>query len=186
MPALISPRPASRRRFLMGFGVPLGLALAGFGGRAAEAAARERTIELLHLRTGERLRTVYWADGAFRREAFPAIDHLLRDWRCEREIATDPELVDLAWSLGRRLGSGGPVQILCGYRTPETNAMLSRRQRGVAKHSLHLQGMALDLRIPGRRLRDVRRAAMALEGGGVGYYPRSNFVHLDTGDVRTW
>lgn len=180
----ISPAAASRRRFLVLSGVSL--VIAGLGGRAAEAATRERAIELVHLRTGETLRSVYWADGAFRREAFDGIDRLLRDWRQDRTRPTDPGLIDLVWSLQRKLEGSGPVQVLCGYRTPETNAMLSRRQRGVAKHSLHIEAMAIDLRVPGRRLADVREAAMAMRAGGVGYYPRSSFVHVDTGPVRHW
>ena len=116
------------------------------------------------------------------------VDRILRDWRADRARPTDPALLDLLWALRRRLGTGDrPVEVACGYRTPETNAMLRRRDAaGVARDSLHLRGMAVDISVPGRSLREVRAAAVGLRRGGVGHYPRSGFVHVDTGPVRCW
>lgn len=177
----------SRRRFALGLAaVPLALSLTGMPQRAAEAATRERSLHLHHLHTGETLRATYFADGQYLPESLYAISHHLRDWRLNRVRAVDPELLDLLWSLRRRLDVTAPIQIVCGYRAPETNAALRRRSEGIARNSLHLRGMAVDLRVPGRSLRNLRNAAVSLRGGGVGYYPRSQFVHVDTGRVRYW
>lgn len=172
------------RRGLLGLAVPLVLGLSS--GRAAEAALRERSVTVQHLHTGESLKATYYADGRYIEEEMRRVSWLLRDWRAQRARAIDPELLDLLWSLRHRLDTPAPIQVICGYRTPQTNAMLRRRSEGVARNSLHLKGMAVDLRVQGRSLRQVRAAAVSLRGGGVGYYPRSNFVHLDTGKVRYW
>lgn len=172
------------RRGLLGLAAPLLLGLSS--SRAAEAAFRERSITFHHLHTGESLRATYYADGRYLEEELRRASWLLRDWRAQRARAIDPELLDLLWGLRHRLDSTAPVQVICGYRTPQTNAMLRRRGRGVAQNSLHLKGMAVDLRVPDRSLRQVRGAAMSLRAGGVGYYPGANFVHVDTGQVRYW
>jgi uncharacterized protein YcbK (DUF882 family) len=175
--------PLSRRR-LLGFAAPLLLGLNS--GRAAEAALRERSVTFHHLHTGESLRTTYFADGRYLEDELRRASWLLRDWRAQRARAVDPELLDTLWSLRQRLESSSPIHVICGYRTPQTNAMLRRRSEGVARNSLHLKGMAVDLRVQGRSLRQVRAAAASLRAGGVGYYPSSNFVHVDTGQVRYW
>lgn len=180
------PRRLGRRRFVSTFALPLALSSLGLGAAPATAAARDRSIELYHWHTGETLRTVYFAEGRYQPEALRAATHHLRDWRDNTELSVDPELLDLLWSLRRKLDVKQPLQVFCGYRSPETNAMLRRTHRGVATHSLHMRAMAIDLRVEGRSLSLVRRAAMALKAGGVGYYPRSGFVHVDTGDVRYW
>lgn len=176
----------SRRRFVLHASAPVALALFGLSPRQAEAAVRERSLVLRHLHTGESLRTVYHADGRYLPEALRAATYLLRDWRLNLTRAVDPPLLDLLWGLRRRLGTTEPVQVLCGYRSPATNAMLRRENRGVARNSLHMRAMAIDLRVPDRRLSDLRAAAVGLRGGGVGYYPASDFVHVDTGAVRYW
>ena len=186
------PAPAFRRRALLGSAAPLLLGLAA-PGRVAEAAAsaagRERAISLRHLSTGEAVRVVYHADGRYLGESLRAVDRLLRDWRADRVRPTDPALLDLLWALLRRLeAEDRPLEVVCGYRAPETNAMLRRRNGGdgVARDSLRLRGMAVDISVPGRALREVRAAAVGLRRGGVGHYPRSGFVHVDTGPVRYW
>ena len=149
-------------------------------------AARPRALLFEHLHTGERVSLVYWADGVYLDGALGELDVLLRDFRTDQAVRMDRALYDQLHALGRRLGSEAPFQVISGYRSPHTNAALARNSRGVARKSLHQYGMAIDLRLPGVRLGDLRRAAHSLRQGGVGYYPRSNFVHIDTGRVRFW
>ena len=189
--------PALRRRALIGLAAAP-LLLGPDPGRAAGTTAavemaapggRDRAVTLHHLHTGETARLVYHAGGRYLPEALRVADRLLRDWRADRARSTDPALLDLLWELRRRLETDAPIEILCGYRTPETNDLLRRRggrRSGVARDSLHTRGMAVDLTIPGRPLRAVRTAALSLRRGGVGYYPGTGFVHLDTGPVRAW
>lgn len=176
----------SRRNFTFSLMTPAMLALLGLAPRQAEAARRERSLLLHHLHTGETLNAVYFADGRYLPEGLGAFTHHLRDWRVDRARPIDPELLDLLWALRQRLESKAPIQVVCGYRTPETNAMLRRRSEGVARNSLHMRAMAVDLRVPDRSLRSLRLAAISLRRGGVGYYPASDFVHVDTGRVRYW
>lgn len=147
---------------------------------------RPRSLELFALHTGERLETTYWSDGAYLAPALDEINYLLRDHRANEIKAIDVNLLDLLERLHRELGSREPFHIISGYRTAATNAMLQARSEGVARHSLHVEGMAADIRVPGRSLAVLRRAATSLQGGGVGYYPRSDFVHVDVGRVRYW
>lgn len=179
-------RGMARRSFVLGFTIPVGMALVGLSGRAAQAAGRERSILLHHCHTGEMLKTVYFADGRYQAEALKAATHHLRDWRDNTQLPIDPTVLDLLWSLRAKLQTTAPIQVYCGYRSPETNAMLRRTRHGAARNSLHMRGKAVDLYVEGRPLRTVRAAAVSLRGGGVGYYPRSGFVHVDTGDIRYW
>jgi uncharacterized protein YcbK (DUF882 family) len=114
------------------------------------------------------------------------IDHILRDHRTGEVRPIDTELLDLAHALGESLGAPGPFHVISGYRSPKTNALLRASGNGVASKSLHLQGKALDIRLPGCDLRRLRRAAVDLKGGGVGHYPGPNFIHIDVGRVRYW
>ncbi|MCS6879074.1 MAG: DUF882 domain-containing protein [Geminicoccaceae bacterium] len=178
----------SRRRFLLGlaFGLPvLGGGLFGRW-RKALAAVPVRQIALHHRHTGESVRTVYFADGRYLEEGLRSIDRLLRDWRTDEIVEIDPQVLDIAYLLQRQLDLSGPLEVLSGYRSPETNAMLRRRSRAVARNSLHMYGMAIDLRFPGVPLSTAHRAALALQAGGVGYYPSSDFLHIDSGPVRQW
>ena len=183
-PAMV--RSPVGRRAVLGLTGPICASLLFSSSREAEAALRERSVLLHHCHTGETLRSVYFAEGRYQKDELRAATHHLRDWRDNTQLPVDPNLLDLLWSLRAALGSKEPIQVFCGYRSPETNAMLRRTRGGAARHSLHMRAMAVDLRIEGRPLRQVRRAAMALKAGGVGYYPRSGFVHVDTGDVRYW
>lgn len=179
----------ARRRFL---GMAAGAALAAVtwpAGLPAEAAMRllrPRSLSFRNLHTGEALDTVYWADGRYLPEALRRVDWLLRDHRTDETRPIDPRLLDLLVELRGRLHTRAPFEVLSGYRSPETNAILASLTDGVAQNSLHMEGRAIDLRVPGRRLKYVRAAALALQGGGVGYYPRSDFVHIDTGRIRRW
>ena len=145
-----------------------------------------RTISLEHQWTGEKLNVPYWERGHMLIDALAEIDHLLRDSRNNKTHPTDPAMLDILVAMRRRLGTDAPIQVVCGYRSPETNAMLVEQSSGVAKHSFHMEGMAIDIRIPGRDLSAIRAVALDLQSGGVGYYPRSDFLHIDSGPVRSW
>lgn len=130
----------------------------------------------------------YWADGGYLSESQREINHLLRDFRTDESIEMDLNLMDLLFSLQNKIGKKGPFQIISAYRSPKTNEMLrgKSKQTGVAKKSLHLQGKAIDVRLQGVELKNLKKAAIALRSGGVGYYPKSDFIHVDTGRIRTW
>lgn len=148
--------------------------------------APSRRLSMLNLHTGESLRVEYWVKGRYSRDALRQINRLLRDHRSDAIYPIDPKAIDILYQLTRKLGANTPIHIISGYRSPETNAMLRETSDGVAQFSYHMQGRAIDLRVPGRSLRQLQRAALSLRSGGVGYYPESNFVHVDTGPVRRW
>jgi uncharacterized protein YcbK (DUF882 family) len=154
------------------------------GARAAGAAARQLRFHNLH--TGESLTAVYWEGGRYVAEGLAQIDYMLRDFRTGDVYTIDPKLLDLVHQVQIVMEDDGAVDVISGYRSPATNAMLASRSDGVAKNSFHLKGMAIDLRLRKGRLEDLRAAAWSLGGGGVGYYPNSDFVHMDTGPLRTW
>jgi uncharacterized protein YcbK (DUF882 family) len=174
-----------RRRFvgLAAAGCALGLLPCGIA-QAAVSGARRLSFYSLH--TGEALSTLYWQDGRLVADALAEIDWNLRDFRTGEVHAIDPKLLDLLHGLCGTIAYDGPIHVISGYRSAKTNAMLAAKSGGVAKKSYHVHGMAIDLRLPGRSLRDVQRAALNLAGGGVGFYPKSDFVHVDTGPVRRW
>lgn len=186
------PREFNRRRFL-GIGaaaaaaavVPARVRAAG----APKAAVPERVISFFNTHTGERLKTSYCCGGVYQPDALKQIDHILRDFRANEIKPIDPTLLDLLHELGGTLETDQPFHIISGYRSPHTNAMLRERgggTTGVASKSLHMVGKAIDIRVPGVKLDHLRGAARTLQLGGVGYYPASNFVHVDTGRVRYW
>jgi uncharacterized protein YcbK (DUF882 family) len=178
-------RSLTRRRVLqLGAAVSLSLAVAPRAVFARETAAR--TISFHNLHTGENLMTTFWAEGDYVPEALREIDWVLRDFRTGDVKTIDPGLLDLLHTLSGKLDAQTPFQVISGYRSPATNAMLHERSGGVAAKSLHTQGQAIDIRLPDRALADVHRAALSLRAGGVGYYPSLDFVHVDTGRVRHW
>jgi len=176
----------SRRLFTAGIGAGLG-ALA-FAGSPALAALKlpERRLRLTNAHTWEKLDLVYWADGAYIPDSMAAINHLMRDHRANRVKAIDVKLIDQLYILVNALETEEQVHILSGYRTPETNAALRKRSNGVAKYSLHMEARAMDINIPGIHAKDIHTNAIAMKAGGVGYYAKSGFVHIDTGKVRNW
>jgi uncharacterized protein YcbK (DUF882 family) len=186
MPDANEPPAIPRRRLLFGLALPAALGLAGLRPGLAAARAPERRLLLHHQHTGERLHAVYFADGAYLAEGLREARRVLRDWRTDETVEIDPRLLDIVYLLQQRLGRAAPLEVICGYRSPATNAMLRRKGRGVAKDSLHMQGMAIDICFPGRELAAAHRLALALRAGGVGYYPGSGFIHLDSGPVRRW
>ena len=146
----------------------------------------ERRLKFVNLHTGEHTDVPYWLDGAYNPEGLAEIQHVLRDHRSNVSYAMETDLLDLLFQLQQKLAVNKPFHVISGYRSPKTNAMLRSNRTGVAKRSLHMQGKAIDIRIPGIPLKELHRAAIALRGGGVGYYSHSNFVHLDVGRVRQW
>lgn len=174
---------AHRRAFLSGV---MGLAGAAMLGRSARAEPTFRSLSLLNLHTGEALKATYYENGAYVPDALQAMNHLLRDHRNGEVHAMAPGLLDLVNAVAGRLETNQTVQVISGYRSPATNALLHEASSGVAAHSLHMQGEAMDIRIAGVELADLRAAALGLQRGGVGYYPASDFVHVDVGRVRRW
>ena len=175
----------TRRQFLVSGGAAAGAisahsspALAGFAG------VNERSIYLHNVHTGEALKTVYWAQGHYDVGALQRLNHLLRDHYSDEVHRMDPRLIDLLNRLQARFGTHRPFEVFSAYRSPETNAMLAMNGEGVAAHSLHMKGMAVDIRLAGTGLRSLRHAARALRAGGVGSY--RSFVHVDVGPVRYW
>ncbi|MBP7778655.1 MAG: DUF882 domain-containing protein [Acidobacteria bacterium] len=172
-----------RRRFLK----TLAVASASLIARPRQAlAAPARALGFRHLHTGETLSVEYAEGGRYLPDALAAVDRLLRDFRTGEIHPIDPGLLDLLHGLARRLDTRQSFEIISGYRSPTTNAALRRRSEGVAAHSLHMVGQAVDVRVHGVPLTRLRSAALDLKSGGVGYYPVSNFVHVDTGRVRQW
>ena len=145
-----------------------------------------RLINLVNKRTGEWLNTVYWVEGDYIPEAVDAINVLMRDWRRNEVIAIDRRTIDIISAAHNLLDCNEPFEVVSGYRSPATNAALRQRSRGVARNSYHTRGMAADLKLQTRSVRQIASAGLALKAGGVGKYSRSSFVHLDSGPVRDW
>ncbi|MDI1279061.1 DUF882 domain-containing protein [Methylobacter sp.] len=136
--------------------------------------------------TGDQLNLTYFEQGRYIKDALHEINHLFRDYHDGTVHPIDPALLDQLYDLKHTLEVRKPFHIVSGYRSPATNADLRKHSDGVAKNSLHMEGRAIDIRIEGLDTRRIRNAALAMQRGGVGYYGRSDFVHLDTGSVRTW
>jgi len=187
-PAPVNATPAlSRRGFLK-------LAVFSLGGLAVTpalarvATAKDRELFVYNPNTAETIRAVYWTpvDG-YLHESLRDVSWALRDYYTDQMKIFDPRLLDQLHTLQLIMEYDTvPLHVISGYRSPSTNEMLRRRSRGVARDSFHIYGMATDIRMPGRGTGDLRRAALSLQAGGVGYYRRSNFVHVDTGPIRTW
>lgn len=149
--------------------------------------APPRQLSVVNLHTGEQIKAAYWAKGRYLREGMREINRLMRDHRNGAVHPMDPRLLDVLFQLQRRVGTRGPIQLVSAYRSPQTNALLQEADPdGVATHSYHMDGKAVDIRIPGLPLRTLHRAALSMRAGGVGYYPGSNFVHIDVGPLRRW
>ena len=176
----------NRRAFLkLSCGVSAGLAATPLLANVAPRLG-ERTLAFYNTHTGERVTTTYWADGEYLAAELTAINRVLRDHRSGEVRAIDQRLFDVLYDLQRVTGTRGEFHVISGYRSQATNAALRRQGSGVAKGSLHTVGQAIDIRLPGSDLKDLRRAALSLRARGVGYYPASAFIPLDTGPVRTW
>jgi len=176
-----------RRRDLLTFGAAFGLsAIAAPASSQPLDIWEPRRAALDNLHTGETFRDVYYANGSYLSDALAEATRVMRDWRTGDERFIDPTLFDALHAIGSKLETHRPFQVISGYRSPGTNAMLARRGHGVAEHSQHVLGKAIDIRIEGVDLLNLRDAALDLGAGGVGYYPVANFLHVDTGRVRQW
>lgn len=153
---------------------------------AADLFLNERSLCLHNLHTEDKIEAVYWRDGKYIPEVLNNINILFRDHYTEKVKIIDKKLLDLLFDIQAKLKSKEPLQIVSAYRSPETNKLLRKKSKGVARKSLHVLGKAVDFRIPGYDLTDVWSAAAELQAGGVGYYAKSNFVHVDVGEVRYW
>jgi uncharacterized protein YcbK (DUF882 family) len=142
----------------------------------------EKFIHFYNTHTGEFFKGAYWINGHFIPEAMNDLNHFLRDWRTNDKIAINPKLFDVLHKLSNSLETKKPFEIICGYRTSKTNENLRQVKTGIAKHSRHLTGDAIDFRAPGVSLKDLRNAALVEKAGGVGYYPKSGFIHIDIRD----
>jgi uncharacterized protein YcbK (DUF882 family) len=178
------------RRGFIKFGV-LATVAATFEPARAIAAVTQRlnskmNLSFFNTHTDEHLDVCYCQDGVYRSAALNRIKNILRDHRTGDVKAIDTRVLDILYTLSRRLDTPGPFHIISGYRSPATNAALHRKSAGVATRSFHTQGMAIDFRVPGCQTNTVHAAAVNLRAGGVGYYPESDFVHVDCGPVRCW
>jgi uncharacterized protein YcbK (DUF882 family) len=174
-----------------GYACCLAILVLLFASRALQNAVAEgdtRTISMHHIHTDEDITITFKRDGVYDQAALEKLNWFLRDWRKGEKTAMDPHLIDLAWEVQREAGSKEPIWVVCGYRSPETNAMLRRRSTGVARFSQHMLGHAMDFYIPGVNLEHLREIGLRLARGGVGFYPTSGspFVHMDTGSIRMW
>ncbi len=187
----------SRRRVLKAGGMLAGVPAAAFWPRASRARARRadrgpelgsepRRIALLNLHTGEGLEIEYFREAAYLPDALAAINYLLRDFRTGEQHAIDPRLMDYLVEVAGNAGTPPEFSVISGYRSPETNQRLHELSSGVSKNSLHVQGRAIDVRLPEITCAHLAACALDLQRGGVGYYRASDFVHLDTGSFRTW
>ena len=154
---------------------------------APSATAADHTLQLYNTHTNEKIDIVYRRGDQYIQSALAKLDYFLRDHNTNEVRHFDPRLYDILSDLTASVGHpGGKIDIICGYRTSSTNAALRAHTNGVAKNSLHIQAEAIDLRMPGVNTLKLRKAALALARGGVGYYPHSDFIHVDTGRVRQW
>jgi uncharacterized protein YcbK (DUF882 family) len=174
-----------RRRLLqMGLATSAGLFVPN--AFSATLSQPERTLSFKNLHTGEELTATYWAEGQYQAGEIKAINRVLRDHRTGDIYGMDSLLLETLNILHYKMEGKSPFHVISGYRSPKTNAMLSQKSNGVAKKSYHMQGKAIDIRLPGRELCDLHKMALSLKAGGVGYYSKSDFIHLDTGRVRSW
>lgn len=179
-------RDGMSRRAFLAFGAGAAAMMAASPLEAAVRALPERGLHLYNIHTGEYLKTTYWSQGQYLTHSLVQINRFLRDHRSGEVHPIDPRLLDVIVAVHKKFGSKGAVHVISGYRSPRSNAILEASTDGVAHNSLHMSGKAVDIRLPGHNTRVVGKAAKSLKAGGVGTYPASDFVHMDTGKVRYW
>ena len=183
----VDAKPSRRHAIAVFAGAALGMAFRpGELAAAAPASPAARSLALWHTHTHETLRVAFADTAGYRAAALGEINSFLRDFRTREVHDIDPKLLDLLHRLAGELDAPEPYHVISGYRSPRTNTALRSKSGGVARYSLHMEGKAVDIRLPGVPLARVREAALDLKLGGVGYYPGSDFVHVDTGRVRAW
>ena len=188
MPLISSNAGLNRRNFLK---LMLWTGLIGASVKPAFAdvgatAREQRSLSLYNPLTKEAFNGVFWRNGAYDAEALENINFLMRDTHTNAIKQIDKDLLELIFDISKRLNPRSPFHIICGYRTPETNALLRRRNKYAAKNSYHMKGKAVDIRLPGLKTAVLRKAAYKLKKGGIGYYPWHRFIHIDVGPVRYW
>lgn len=179
---------ASRRRFLrnIAYCSLLALGIPELTSAAVRRLPTHKALAFQNTHTGDKLKLTYFERGSYLEDALQEISYLFRDYRTGDVHPIDTALLDQLYDLKTLLGVKKPFHIISGFRSPFTNASLRKSSHGVAKNSLHMQGRAIDIRVEGLETRTIRNAALAMRRGGVGFYPRADFVHLDTGKFRTW
>jgi len=184
----IKPMRMTRRTFvkLGTLAAVAGLLPRAVFGSSKHLSAEERSLAFYNTHTGEKLKSIYWAEGNYVDGSLRQISYILRDPRSDEVHDIHTRLLDLLFSVRKEIETNEPFHVISGYRSARTNALLRAHSTGVAENSLHLVGQAIDIRLPGRETRILQKAAIALKGGGVGYYPKSDFVHVDIGRVRYW
>lgn len=185
----MSPKAGLSRRNFIGFMLCAGIS--GLFSKSVFAAigeleTAERSLSLYNPHTKDSFNGVYWRKGEYVTDALNNINHIMMDFRAHDIKQIDTHLLDLLSEMSIKLKPEKPIHVISGYRSPETNAMLRKRGKGAAKNSYHIQGKAVDIRLPGCRTSVLRRTAYKLKRGGVGYYPHQRFVHIDVGPIRYW
>ena len=175
-----------RRRDFLRLGAAVTARLVASPVIAKANSPHERILRFQNTHTGEAVSTVYWADGNYVDDGLASIDSVLRDHRTDEIYSMDRQLLDLLFLLKSKTDSRKTYEVISGYRSPATNEALRNKSSGVAKRSYHMRGMAIDIRLPGYDLKQLQLAALDLKAGGVGYYPRSGFIHVDVGPARSW
>jgi len=174
------------RRHFIATGVKAAVGLVLCRAVPAWAGKGTRTLSFYHTHTNETLDIIYARSGFYEPLALERVNYYLRDFRTEDIHTIDPGVLDILWRIQQEMGCNGTYEVISGYRSPATNQALRSRSHGVAKRSMHMDGKAIDIRLAGQNTRKIRDCAIALKSGGVGYYAKSDFVHIDTGRVRTW
>ena len=188
LPSMSSKEGVSRRKFI---GLIVCAGISGLFPKSVFGAIEDRPItkrslSLYNPHTKDLFHGVYWRNGEYVGNALKKINHIMRDFRAGDIKRIDTHLLDLLSTISIKLKPQKPFQVISGYRSPETNAKLRKRGKGAAKNSYHIQGKAVDIRLPGYRTSALRRTAFRLKLGGVGYYPKRGFVHVDVGPIRYW
>ena len=178
---MTAPLQKFARRTVLG-----GLLAAPFVVRPAGAWSNSRFVRFHNIHTLEKIDATYWRDGQYDRTALRDLNWFLRDWRARKTHAIDPLTLDIIYWTSHRMGSSGQAEIISGYRTRKTNEFLRSRSVAVAKDSFHMQGQAIDFRLVDRSIKDTHKAVLTRQYGGVGLYTKSQFIHVDTGPVRSW
>ena len=173
-----------RRKLLLG---ALATSMVPFSDAIAAAADYpELSLQMYNLHTTEHIDTVFWSDGSYNVDALHMLNHFLRDHRTGQVKQIDPKLFSILYLLNKKIGNQREISVISGYRSAQTNRLLAQSNAGVAKKSYHIKGRAIDIRIPGKDTRTMRDIGIKLGVGGVGYYAKSDFIHLDTGPKRSW